>query len=313
MRYLFLLLYIYGVGATAQTLDFESTAWRALGVYDTWEASPFRTGQLAGNVAIVDDPHPTSTTPNRVLALQRSRWGSNTFGARIDLSQPFSISPRPSYVQLRVLTPVAGRVMVVGLGKRRDRAHQSAEAEQFWVLTQAPIAAGSWQTVTLAFKGNAGVDIHSLVVVPHAESPHALAADFAAYIDDLCITDSDPQAANATLDQLPRDPHLTHTTIRNTNRNGRVTTADGRELTGLAHPVATPLTLLMRPEVGFHHAGVVVKIGRNLHGPQQANGQTQWLEHRIAPERFDAHGQFTLPADWLTQSETEIEGIFVEQ
>ena len=39
--------------------DFEpnpANPWRELGVYDTWEASPFRTQKLVGNVAVVDNP-----------------------------------------------------------------------------------------------------------------------------------------------------------------------------------------------------------------------------------------------------------------
>ena len=90
----------------AQTIDFETTdGYTAIGVYDTWEASPFRTGKLEGNAAVIPNPFreasPQATAPanptTKVLAVQRSRFGSNTFGARIDLTHPRSaIRPRLS-------------------------------------------------------------------------------------------------------------------------------------------------------------------------------------------------------------------------
>ena len=66
-------------------LDFEPNSaalpmWTNLGVYDTWEASPFRTGKLAGNVAVVDNPTLAELDPltgkpvnpsSKVIALQR--------------------------------------------------------------------------------------------------------------------------------------------------------------------------------------------------------------------------------------------------
>ena len=55
-------------------LDFEPNSaalpmWTNLGVYDTWEASPFRTGKLAGNVAVVDNP-----TLHSRLGAQSKGW-----------------------------------------------------------------------------------------------------------------------------------------------------------------------------------------------------------------------------------------------
>ena len=39
--------------ATAQEITFESEDYKAIGVYDSWEESPFRTGTLKGNAAVV--------------------------------------------------------------------------------------------------------------------------------------------------------------------------------------------------------------------------------------------------------------------
>ena len=81
---------------------FENTEeYRSLGAYDTWEQSPFRTGVLNGSnyVSIVanpdmeekDAPGVSTNASENVLAVQRSRYGSNTFGARIDLNEPFCL------------------------------------------------------------------------------------------------------------------------------------------------------------------------------------------------------------------------------
>ena len=78
--------------ASAQTeVTFETQDYKSVGVYDTWEASPFRTGALNGNYAVIDNhltyvddqlgvaPNPSS----KILAIQRSR-----FGSRQDCSPP---------------------------------------------------------------------------------------------------------------------------------------------------------------------------------------------------------------------------------
>ncbi|MGN0216412.1 MAG: hypothetical protein ACI4BG_07715, partial [Prevotella sp.] len=98
----------------------DSLAWRTIGVYDSWEHSPFMTGQLKGNTQVAQG----------FIAFQRSRYGSNTFGLRIDLSRTFELTPQPKYIHVRLLKPKAGRTMLIGLGKRRERAAQSNRAEQ---------------------------------------------------------------------------------------------------------------------------------------------------------------------------------------
>ncbi len=99
-------LMMLAIASHAQTNDvsvsFETNDYKNIGVYDTWEHSPFRsqqgaTPQLAGNVNVVDNidtaydevlkTKPDSTL--KVLGFQRSRFGSNTFGARIDLNKTF--------------------------------------------------------------------------------------------------------------------------------------------------------------------------------------------------------------------------------
>ena len=184
--------------AVAQTIQFESQDYQKLGVYDTWEASPFRTGVLKGNYGIVDNHlnavnDELGKAPNgskKMLAVQRSRFGSNTFGVRIDLKETFELTTQTRYLHVMVNRPYGGRVMVVGLGKRQDRAGQSAETEQFWAMSTKNVAADRWEDVVLPIKGNGGIDIYSLVVVPDCESPHLYTEDRICYIDNIEINDN---------------------------------------------------------------------------------------------------------------------------
>ncbi len=181
----------------AQTITFDTEDYASVGVYDTWEDSPFRTGELTGNCAVIpnflgepDENGASADTTKNILAVQRSRFGSNTFGARIDLKEPFELTSTAKYVQVLIYTPKQSRVMLIGLGKRRDRAGQSKEVVQFNALAQGSITAGQWSDAIFTIQGHGGIDIYSLVVVPDLESTHDLSADFAAYIDEILITSS---------------------------------------------------------------------------------------------------------------------------
>ena len=142
--------------AAAQHITFENTEeYQSLGVYDTWEQSPFRTGVLNGSnyVKLVTNPDmeekevpgvATNTSEN-ALAVQRSRYGSNTFGARIDLNEPFCLGTSKKYVHVLVNKPAGegSEVMLIGLGKRHDWEGQKPETEQFWV-TASLSTQGQW-------------------------------------------------------------------------------------------------------------------------------------------------------------------------
>lgn len=188
--------------AFAQHITFENTEeYRSLGAYDTWEQSPFRTGVLNGSnyVALVanpdmeekDAPGVATNASENVLAVQRSRYGSNTFGARIDLNEPFCLGTSKRYVHVLVNKPMGegGVVMLIGLGKRHDWEGQKPETEQFWV-TASLSTQGQWNDLVFPVTTNESVDIHSLVVVPDLASPHLRTSDFVAYIDDIELNDS---------------------------------------------------------------------------------------------------------------------------
>ena len=66
---------------TAQTnITFEEQDYKALGVYDTWEESPFRTGKLNGNYAVIDN-HLTYVDSYRCRSVQPVSHGKEVPGA----------------------------------------------------------------------------------------------------------------------------------------------------------------------------------------------------------------------------------------
>ena len=181
-------------------IDFENQNYKALGVYDTWHKSPFRSQNkqaavLEGNVQVVSNIDKNyddilKATPNasdNVLGFQRSRFGSNTFGARIDLKQPFALTKETKYVHVMIHKPKAGRTMLIGLGKRTDRKGQSADTEQFWELSTREIEPNKWVDAVFPVKGAGGIEIHSLVVVVDCEDTNGLKDDFLAYIDNIVV------------------------------------------------------------------------------------------------------------------------------
>ena len=188
------------INLMAQTtkVDFEDAAgYKSVGVYDTWEESPFRTGELKGNAAVIDNFLPTTNDngdvvndSKKIVGVQRSRFGSNTFGVRVDLNTPFDLTPEYIYVHVKMYKPIEGRVMLVGLGKRPDRAGQSNDVEQVWVYSSNSTVANQWFDAVFPIKACNGVQIHSLVIVPDVNSPQEMTSDYAAYIDDIEVNNS---------------------------------------------------------------------------------------------------------------------------
>ncbi len=214
-------LMFFSLASSAQTtITFDSEDYKSISVYDKWEKSPFRTGALSGNAGVTENPDvevdevigvaPNST--GNVLALQRSRFGSNTFGVRINLKEPIRMTKQLQYIHIMTHLknkPESSRLMVIGLGKRVEDSWnwQTGEEEQFWAVTNVDVAPkDGWQDVVVSFKGfsyskeeNAasGIDIYSLVIVPDVRSPHADKADWVAYFDEIVI-DNNPDKRFST-------------------------------------------------------------------------------------------------------------------
>lgn len=208
-------LMFIGLTSSAQTtITFDCEDYKSIAVYDKWEESPFRTGVLNGNAAVTENPDVSvdevmGVAPNatsKVLALQRSRFGSNTFGVRVDLKEPIRITKQLQYIHVMTYLkdkPADSRFMVIGLGKRIEESWnwQTGEEEQFWAVTNTELTPKEgWQDVVVSFKGfsyskdenaGSGIDIYSLVLVPDVRSPHADGTDWVAYFDEIVI-DNNP-------------------------------------------------------------------------------------------------------------------------
>jgi len=243
----------------AQTsISFDAEDFSGIRIYDSWEESPFRTGCLEGNAAVISNFLCDETNPSSgILAVQRSRYGSNTFGVCVGLKETFELTPQMKYVNLMVHRPYDGRVMVIGLGKRRDRKVQPETTEQFWAMSQADVPAGSWQWLSLPVKGNGGIDIYSLVVVPDCESPHGYAEDAICYIDNISVTDVPMGEVMKKAAALSHAPGLC--VVNTANRNGEVLSSEGATLDNHQVPEGIPFEVRAVPAPGFFCSGVVVR------------------------------------------------------
>lgn len=188
------------LAASAQSvIDFETstTQGASVSVFDTWESSPFRTGKLKGNIKVIDNPFKVvdeitgnGNQSDKVLAFQRSRFGSSTFGARVELAKPLALTPKTQYVHVKIYTPKAEKIMLFALGKRADRADQSKDVVQVETNCISSIKANKWCDAVFAISSAPGVNIHSFLIIPDLQSTHNLAQDFAVYVDDIEVNNT---------------------------------------------------------------------------------------------------------------------------
>ena len=187
------------LAAAAQTsVTFDTQDYKSVGVYDTWEESPFRTGTLEGNAQVINNCFNNtgagiSNKTTKILGVQRSRFGSNTFGVRVDLNSPLSTSETTKYVHVLVYKPNTSKVMLVGLGKRVSFTEEPTDIEQFWVESNYSMTANQWCDMVFPIKTVTGVKVYSFVIVPDLASPHALTQDYACYIDQIEVNSSSSQ------------------------------------------------------------------------------------------------------------------------
>lgn len=188
------------LAASAQSvIDFETDATKgaSVSVFDTWENSPFRTNKLNGNIKVIDNPFKVvdeitgnGNKSDKVLAFQRSRFGSSTFGARVELSDPLALTQKTKYVHVKIYTPKADKIMLFALGKRTDRAVQSKDVVQVEANCISSVKANKWCDAVFAISSAPGVNIHSFLIIPDLQSTHDLDQDFAVYVDDIEVNNT---------------------------------------------------------------------------------------------------------------------------
>lgn len=201
MKYMCLAGLFFPIAAVAQqdkTLcDFESTeSYKSVRAYDTCPTSPFNLSNLKGNVQVVENDLNAEDSElgfapngsNYILGVQRSRYGSNTFGALVELKEPLALKRETQYVHVKFYSTQDAPVMLIGLGNRDDRPWQPATTEQFWSVPTSKVHAGAWQDVVFPIMGANGISIKSLLVVVDRQSPHNQMSDFAVFIDDIILS-----------------------------------------------------------------------------------------------------------------------------
>ena len=201
MKYMCLAGLFFPIAAVAQqdkTLcDFETTeSYKSVRAYDTCPTSPFNLNKLTGNVQVVENDLNAEDSElgfapngsNYILGVQRSRYGSNTFGALVELKEPLALKRETQYVHVKFYSTQDAPVMLIGLGNRDDRPWQPATTEQFWSVPTSKVHAGAWQDVVFPIMGANGISIKSLLVVVDRQSPHNQMSDFAVFIDDITLS-----------------------------------------------------------------------------------------------------------------------------
>ena len=201
MKYICLAGLFFPIAAVAQqdkTLcDFETTeSYKSVRAYDTCPTSPFNLSNLKGNVQVVENDLNAEDSElgfapngsNYILGVQRSRYGSNTFGALVELKEPLALKRETQYVHVKFYSTQDAPVMLIGLGNRDDRPWQPATTEQFWSVPTSKVHAGAWQDVVFPIMGANGISIKSLLVVVDRQSPHNQMSDFAVFIDDITLS-----------------------------------------------------------------------------------------------------------------------------
>lgn len=187
------------VASAQSVIDFETDATKgaSVSVFDTWENSPFRTNKLNGNIKVIDNPFKVvdeitgnGNKSDKVLAFQRSRFGSSTFGARVELSEPLALTPKTQYVHVKIYTPKTGNIMLFALGKRADRTDQSKDVVQVEANCISSVKANKWCDAVFAISSAPGVNIHSFLIIPDLQSTHDLDQDFAVYVDDIEVNNT---------------------------------------------------------------------------------------------------------------------------
>ena len=298
--------------------------YKSVGVYDTWEQSPFRTGVLTGNVQVIENHLYDANGVNRtghILGIQRSRFGSNTFGARVDLNSPVTIGRDGKFVHALLYSPIATKVQFIGLGKRTTNTwNEKEDVEQFW-SEPVSISANRWTDIVSLVKTNDNVEIYSIVVVPDCSSPHALTEDFVAYIDEIVINNSasrrsvvtstaDPYDGTEPGGDVPVDPDESlyyKTNFDKATQNSRV--SDGRyiisvSLKGSSNTQTCTVTDSQQGYLYIDATSTVFNVTAGDTCKAEVKYGTDWM-HAYAYVDYNRDGEFTnkLKADGYTVDE----------
>ena len=151
---------------------------------DTWEASPFNTGQCSNAPEVIVNPYADNMNPTSiVLHYIRPYYAGDRNGVEIKLETPFNLTTETQYVHIFIYKPVSSRILLRGLDTENNTF-------QFQVLSSSESRAGAWSDAVFAVKGS-NYTIDRLVLYPDLESSvNRLSSDIDIYIDEIVINSS---------------------------------------------------------------------------------------------------------------------------
>ena len=127
-------------------------------------------------------------------------------------------------------------------------------------------------------KSAEGVDIYSLVVVPHAESPHEMKEDALVYIDDINIhlTNAPRITLLKSEGTAKKKAHSEFVSVTEANRNGMVTAADGTTLNNHKVAYGKPFKVKMVPAPGFTYGDFTITHGDQVESLKKTEYRQGW-------------------------------------
>lgn len=297
-----LLLVSLALTVSAQeNISFENSNIPAYSVYDKWEESPFNTGRLKGQIQVTENPYIDNETNSteKVLAFNRSRFGSHLFGAKVELSAPLHLSPtNPSYLHVMVHSPHKGKITLLALGKRSGWNNQSTETFQIARTSIQAISAGQWTDAVFKLTGNEEAEVHSIVLIPDNKSMTRNDSDYIVYFDEIIIN-SNETPRFLTESQIQETRHeITIPETVNISFNSRmcnITSINGSPLPDEI-PYGKDFVFNVKMDSDYIITGIKIKHGFNLSGEQYINKQQQWREDTI---NLSKDGKITIPAEYI--------------
>ena len=308
-----LLSSITAAGFAQENISFENNDCKAVSTYDQWKDSPFNTGKLEGQVAVIDNPYVEEQTNNsaKVLAFNRSRYGSHLYGAKVELNSPVRLSKEPVYLHVMVRSPQSGKITILALGKRHGWNSQSNSTFQIARTSLENVTADKWTDAVFKLTGNEEAEIHSLVLVPDNKSMTEKDKDYVVYFDEIMLSNDDTprfQTEGSSTESNHEMKHPETVSIAFNSRMCNISAVNGGPVPETI-PFGKDYTFNIQMDDDYVITGLKIKHGFNLSGEQFINKRQQWKEDTI---NLSKDGKITIPAKYI-DGDINIEVLFTNR
>lgn len=296
-----------------ECISFESNNYPSVSTYDAWEESPFNTGKLKGQISVIDNPYSDKETNStaKVLAFNRSRYGSHLYGAKVELASPVRLSKEPVYLHIMVRTPKSGNITLLALGKRNGWQSQSPSTFQIARKSIESVPAGKWADAVFKLTGNEEAEVHSIVIIPDNKSMTRSDKDYVVYFDEIMLSNDDtPRFHTESIqEEYARDLKNPETvSLAFNSRMCNITSINGGPVPETI-PFGKAFTFNIQMDDDYIITGLKIKHGFNLSGEQYINNKQQWKEEVI---NLSEDGEITIPAE-LVDGDIRVEVLFTNK